>query len=425
MIFPFFKKPPEKMVARRAAEPRPAAHPRAPAAAVAGQAPRAAEAPPARAATVAHAAKPAAPSLDFVDYSYSQAATGVLVADEVNPVDADAEQAAMLWANAQTAQTRDFLEEAVRNHRPEAGERLWLMLFDLYRIGACAAEFETLAIAYARAFEKSPPIWRVAADIAAARAPAVPTFGWRGDLLPANRAEFAALAAALEKSRCVALDIAALGADELAIDAAGCTQLLALLQAARRAGGGVELRRAAALAGRLATLCAGGRAVGEPVWLLLLELLQALDRPDDFEEMAVAYAVTFEISPPSWESLQSRPAAAALAEVAAAPAVVGETAALAESEDVPDDSPWRLCGELRGVRFAELPAFAASRQTLVIDCSALVRIDFISAGTLFNALEALHRSGKRAVFRDANHLVAELLVVVGLGAVAEISTARI
>jgi anti-anti-sigma regulatory factor len=451
MIFSFFKKPPQKMVARRAAEPRPAPTPPSlctPAPLNPPAAPRARVAAGVAASANTSANTPAAapPSLDFVDYSYSQAASGVLVADDVDPVDADAEQAAMLWANAQVGATRDFLEDALHVHRPGAGERLWLMLFDLYRICACAAEFETLAIAYAQTFEKSPPIWRAAPTPDCTTAspstalPSTPSLSWRGDLVAANAAGFAAISAALDKSRIVMLDVSALGADDSAIDAAGCARLLSLLQGARRAGGAIDLLRASALAGRLAGLAAAGREVGEPVWLLLLELLQVLDRADDFEEMAVAYAVTFEISPPSWESLKLRPAPplaavaasndrlAPLAAVAAsgasgASAAYAAHAAYAACDSAEDDA-WRLCGELRGVRFAELPAFAATRQTVVIDCSVLVRIDFISAGSLFNTLEALRRSGKRALFRDANHLVAELLVVVGLGAVADISVAR-
>ena len=35
--------------------------------------------------------------------------------------------------------------------------------------------------------------------------------------------------------------------------------------------------------------------------LLLLELLQRLGTQEEFEEWPVDYAVTFELSPPSWE----------------------------------------------------------------------------------------------------------------------------
>ena len=61
---------------------------------------------------------------------------------------------------------------------------------------------------------------------------------------------------------------------------------------------------------------------------------------------------------------------------------------------------------------------------MLIDCEALIRIDFISAGALLNVLTTVRRQGKQIVFRHPNHLVAELLGVVGLRAVAAIIFAR-
>jgi hypothetical protein len=39
------------------------------------------------------------------------------------------------------------------------------------------------------------------------------------------------------------------------------------------------------------------------MWLLLLELHQQAFHQEAFEEAAVNYAITFEVSPPSWEAL--------------------------------------------------------------------------------------------------------------------------
>ena len=44
-----------------------------------------------------------------------------------------------------------------------------------------------------------------------------------------------------------------------------------------------------------------GRDGGEGAWLLSLELLQWANAHAAFEDRAVEYAVTFELSPPSWE----------------------------------------------------------------------------------------------------------------------------
>ncbi|WP_153115014.1 STAS domain-containing protein [Rhodocyclus tenuis] len=460
MVFSFFKKAPEKMLVRPPAEPtRPAAKPApaepptevaaarkpaatpAPTAPVARQATAPAAAPGKRAATAAPAAparssagatqRPApAPaseshSLEFTDFSFSDATSGVLVEDAIDPIDADAEQGAMLWANAQVEAARAFLEDSVRTHRAGPGERLWLMLFDLYRLSGRAADFEALGIDYAQAFEKSPPIWRGAlAPVASGERPAAAkVLPLSGALLGADAPALVSIAAALKKSPRIAVDVGALSA----CDSAGCAALLAQLGAARRAGGDIAFVGAEALAEKLSALVEPGRDAGAESWLLLLELLQQIGNMQVFENTAIAYAVTFEISPPSWD------ARAAARGPAASAASAGRAHAEAAAElkrqslatiNAADGDCWCLAGDLRNARFSDLPVFAATHERVLIDCTRLERIDFVSAGALFNTLESLRRAGKRVVFREPNHLVSELLAVFGVPALAEIVNAQ-
>ena len=58
-------------------------------------------------------------------------------------------------------------------------------------------------------------------------------------------------------------------------------------------------------AAELAAQIRAGIAIGRPddtegPWLLLLELLQLLNREKEFEETGMDYCVTFEVSPPSF-----------------------------------------------------------------------------------------------------------------------------
>ena len=46
----------------------------------------------------------------------------------------------------------------------------------------------------------------------------------------------------------------------------------------------------------------GDPNVNQSVWQLLLELYQQLGMQNEFEEVAVDFAVTYEVSPPSWEA---------------------------------------------------------------------------------------------------------------------------
>jgi anti-anti-sigma regulatory factor len=92
--------------------------------------------------------------------------------------------------------------------------------------------------------------------------------------------------------------------------------------------------------------------------------------------------------------------------------------------DEVDADAYGLRGDIKASRFGDLSAFAGVHDPVLIDCVALTRIDFISAGALLNVLTTVRRSGKQIVFHHPNHLVAELFGVVGLKAVATIIFAK-
>ena len=46
----------------------------------------------------------------------------------------------------------------------------------------------------------------------------------------------------------------------------------------------------------------GVRDVDPVYWTLRLDALRLANRPDQFDEVAIDYCVTFEVSPPSWEN---------------------------------------------------------------------------------------------------------------------------
>jgi hypothetical protein len=126
MVFSFFKKPPEKkMVARPAAVPRSKI-----------------EAP--EPVLLPEIAKNDTSSLDFSEFVFSESSPNFQLEEDIDPVDAEAEEAAVLFANGQDDAARSVLEHAVQIHRSGRGERLWQMLFDLYKLTGQKAAFEAL-----------------------------------------------------------------------------------------------------------------------------------------------------------------------------------------------------------------------------------------------------------------------------------------
>lgn len=389
MVFSFFKKQPEKMVARPAAVPRPP------------------EKPPENVSIPAPVAAEAA-ALELSDFVFSESAPDFQIEVDMDPVDANAEEAAVLFSNGQDNAVRVVLENAIHIHHFGPGERLWLMLFDLFRINGQKPDFDALGIEFARAFEKSPPAWGEK-SVAGPRTKVVAgNLLFKGDLIGDNAPAFDAIRQSLAQHRKLRLDLTKVAS----VDANGCGQLLALLQQARKNKQEIELLGRDALGALLQTQVEAGKAENPECWLLLLEVCQLQGRQDAFEDVAINYAVTFEVSPPSWESNRvaaPEPESALSVDEGALPALT---------------DAYVLRGEVKSSRFTDLSEYAEAQESVVIDCSALVRMDFISAGALLNVLTPIRREGKPIIFRHPNHLVAELFRVIGLTAVAMVVFAK-
>lgn len=427
MVFSFFKKRAEKMPERPVAKPKPAEEPLP-------------EATPSVPPVVAEAARPAAeplPDLEFTVSSIAAAAakpaptpaspaaparvpaaeeiaddfsswsdiSGINVDHDVDPLEACVEQVAVLFANGQDAAARSLLETFLKTYPGGEGKRFWLMLFDLLQVAGDRAGFDKLGVDYVHACETSPPAWRGYSSAAPAGNPAPVARGnglrkidLQGVLTGDNPKPLAELRDLVQQKTPVIVDCGRLiGCDD---EMAG--QFADLLLQARKAKLAVNLVDPEGFLKRLNDRAVVGDPAHEPVWRLLLEVLQRHSSQEQFEERAVDYAITFELSPPSWE----QPPAGQIK-----PAAVGEV----HSDDV-----HYFRGELKHCRFDELvPMLEASAQP-ILDFSDVPRLDFVSAGQLVNRLAPYKAQGKEITIRGPNRLVAELMAVIGLNKQARI-----
>jgi hypothetical protein len=208
------------------------------------------------------------------------------------------EEAAILYANGQLeaaeAALRSCLDGDCRNERQP-----WWMLFDLYQASGREPAFESIAIDYASHFETSPPAYLPPAAQSASQpfSGVTPTATLTGQLDAAASAQLARVLAST--GTIVRLEFSTIAS----ATPEGCAALLAALQTLRRAGRELVVAGADHLVAVLRPMLAiGNRDAGEAPWLLLLELLLLLNREKDFEETAMDYCVTFEVSPPSFEA---------------------------------------------------------------------------------------------------------------------------
>jgi ABC-type transporter Mla MlaB component len=341
------------------------------------------------------------------------------------------EEAAILYANGQS----DAAEQSLRaSLASSSNDRMpWWMLFDLYQAGAREEAFDSIAIDYASHFETSPPAYRALAGTApgtgggpdsAAFSGVTPTASLSGCLDAGAGARLARLQApaAAPSSASGAASAPPVRIEFSAVTGAtpeGCAVLLDTLQALRRAGRELVLAGADHLVGVLRPMLAIGEGTASQApWLLLLELLLLMNREKDFEETAMDYCVTFEVSPPSFEA----PARTALS--------ISTDDSAGSNAGIEGDR-FLLPAVIEGgspALLAAIDAYAQDRTLLVLDCSHLARIDYGAAAMLVARLRALAEDGgahpRRIELRDLNHLVAALLRLLGVGEPIRLYTHR-
>lgn len=319
------------------------------------------------------------------------------------------ENAALLYASGQAARARELLEEGIRlDHDTRTSPLAWLALFDLLQRADDKAAFDQLSLQYVVQFERSPPPWEAKAKPGPGpRAAGGSTLNVVGKLAGAASPHFDSLRRAI-----------ASGVHEVRVDLMGVTGIdddgarafAELLAQARRAGMLVRLQRGERLKLMLEAALGQGSAGGEGAWLLALELLHGANDRKAFEDRAVEFAVTFERSPPSWESPEAR---AAQEERAQPATTAGGTA----PRDGADAETICWSGVMSGSLVPELgrlAEFAVRRSVVAVDMSDVERMDFVCAGAFLNAINRVESQRKSVQIFGATPIIRALLLLIGI-----------
>ena len=135
----------------------------------------------------------------------------------------------------------------------------------------------------------------------------------------------------------------------------------------------------------------------ERLWLMLLDLHRELGEREAFGQRALEYASRFECEPPLFDAELAPPAVESLS------------------------APREITGHAKA--FLDVVAEAGANRTRVqVDCSNLRRVDFVSAAALLNLAADLIRDNKRLELDNVNQLVAALFEVMGVSALAKVTT---
>jgi anti-anti-sigma regulatory factor len=355
---------------------------------------------------------PAAPPLDVSELASSLAgrpdpAPSIEASpapEDVAPVIVDA---ATLFANGRVDEALSALSHSVRGAElGDSAQQAWLMLFDLYQHLDMKLEFEAFALEFVVKFERSPPAW---IESEGRRDPALETggiayFALGGKLTEASAPELEKLRTSASAHQTLRVDCSRLEN----VNAGGCRLFRETLLALREAGKEVLLTAEARLIQLLEEACQPGKKeTDSAVWVLLLDIYRIVDSKDKFEETAVNYAVTFEVSPPSWES---QPGAEAKGSAIPQPVEAADQALM-------------LTGDLSGASEAlaqQLQDWAGANKMLVIDMSRATRVDLATAGVMLKVFSKLREAGTTIQVRGANELIRVLFGVTGLSKVARV-----
>jgi ABC-type transporter Mla MlaB component len=312
------------------------------------------------------------------------------------------EEIAIMFANDQMEFAEQMLLESLRDVG-RTDRTVWWMLFDLYQVMGRQDDFDNVAIDYASQFETSPPTWAPPVPVGTEDtnfAGVTPTEVFSGVLDGQIAPRLERLLALADNNQVMRLEFGRI-AD---VTPEGCALMLDTLTVLRKRERELIVAGAAEFSELVrSTIKIGDRDASEAPWMLLLALLQLMNREKDFEETAMDYCVTFEVSPPSFETPKhvattSTITAPTRTECFMLPAVVNSGA---------------------NSLFDAIDAYAAQAPTLLIDCSRLARVDYGAASALLNRLRPI-AAEKKIEFRDMNHLVAALFKLLSFAEVARL-----
>jgi len=305
----------------------------------------------------------------------------------------------------------------------------WMALFDFYRAVGRQQQFDEVAMDFAARFARSAPQWVSFRDAGQTDSQRADPGGPQANMLWTSPAALGAQSLALLQPLLARSPAPwRLSWTRLcAIEDAALEPLHRLLADWCRQPRELHFMDVAALEQVLRQrTVSGDRAVNPAWWRLRMEALRMLHRPDEFEIVALDYCVTYEVSPPSWETPRSQ-VRQILPDGSTEDAAEDHAAGGSPVSPLPDGPSIDLPGgiaqaELRGELLGDaLPALRTledrlgAAEQVEISCEWLVRMDFTASGTLLNWVALQQAEGRQVHFTDVHRLIAAFFGVVGIG----------
>ena len=359
------------------------------------------------------------------------------------PHDPDLDEAVIAFANADFEQCEQALATltGLSGARAQHAET-WLVLFDLYRATGQQHKFESLAMDYAQQFGWSAPQWfsmpKMVAQAASEERPSSSprVDGQVGWVCPSyldadGVAKLASLA--LQMPLPWVFDWGQV--ETIDAEAAG------RLSEVFRSWIPQDLDMRWLSGERLFTVLQdaapnGVRDADPAFWQLRLDALRMANRPDQFDEAAIDYCVTYEVSPPSWEAARcavritgstqgtTQPPMSVVSDVSTS----FQESQLTDTPNMVEVATVELSGQLVGdiaTTLAKMDSELGQAKIVNVSCARLIRVDFIAAGDLLNWVLARRNENRTVNFVDAHRMVALFFGAMGINEHANVKVRTI
>ncbi|MGV8803606.1 MAG: STAS domain-containing protein [Polaromonas sp.] len=378
--------------------------------------------------------------------TFSSAASliGTAPVVEQSVQDAELEEAAIFFANGDDAGAEaSLLKILAPGALRENDVTSWLTLFDLYRATGEQEKFDVAAIEFVERFDRSAPQWLSLRDLN--KQLLTP------DDKPAHHGAAAShwICPSVLGLQSVAVLNATLGRVAMpwlldwshlkTIERAALEPLLKLFGVW---AGDAQTQLCFKGAAQLREVLCSATPSGEPEtlqlwWLLRLEVLRVMHRPDEFELAALDFCITYEVSPPSWVVARCDFRALGDPDDASGDIALMQSPMTEDVASMFNPVAWdmnsdlgalsyrqaalqievELSGQLQGHSAAALERLDASLTSdgrVHIACPRLLRVDFSSAGMLLNWVSARQVENRVVRFTDVNRLIACFFNVIGI-----------
>jgi hypothetical protein len=344
--------------------------------------------------------------------------------------DPELDEAVISFANADFAHSEHILVQLTGKNAPrQHHEDTWLVLFDLYRATGQQQRFDSLSLSFAEECHRSPPQWyslpKLLADAAAAQRAANPQatdstrVGWVCDPLLTHDGLTHLSSQLLQMPMPWVLDWTQLKR----IEPAAAAELRRQFQAWATEKLTMHWLAADRLFDVLQEAAPVGVRDADPAfWLARLDALRLVNRPDQFDDVAIDYCVTYEVSPPSWEPTKctvrvSGPSAHTRSAILSSVGDVVTSVMDAPGHGEVEVTSLEISGQLAGDQTAllkHLDQRLGDSKVVRISCALLIRVDFVAAGDLLNWVIAKRAEQRLITFTDVNRLVALMFHAMGI-----------